>query len=181
MVRNHPHEKLEGARIWLKKLPSEAAKEIYELVDADRTRLGRFLPWVVGIHSVADEEEYLRISDEQWNCYEFFDYGIFLKSDGRYLGSAGAHTLSWENERCEIGYWVAGAFEGKGLIAEAVGLLEKEIFRLGFHRIEIRCDPNNPRSAAVPRRCGYDLEGVLRDQVVENGKRRSTMVWAKLF
>jgi RimJ/RimL family protein N-acetyltransferase len=154
------------------------AKEMFRLVDSDRVRLGRFLPWVAGMHSVAEEEEYLRFAHVEWEEHRLFDYGLF--TGGRYVGNVGAHHLEWGHERCEIGYWLAAEAEGRGLMTEAVGVLEKELFRIGFHRLEIHCDPENARSAAVPRRCGYSLEATFRDHKVEQGRRRSTMVWAKL-
>jgi ribosomal-protein-serine acetyltransferase len=150
---------------------------MFRLVDADRARLGRFLPWVAGMHSVADEEEYIRYSHVEWEEFRLFDFGIFY--EGAYLGNVGVHHLAWEDERCEIGYWIAAGGEGRGFVAEAVGVVERELFRIGFHRLEIRCDPANLRSAAVPKRCGFELEGTLKDHKIENGKRRGTMIWAK--
>ena len=178
MVRKYPHETLRGGRIELRKHALGVAKEMFRLVDADRVRLGRFLPWVVGMHSVADEEEYVRFSHVGWEDYKQFDYGIFVGE--RYVGNCGAHTIAWEHDRAEIGYWIAGEFEGKGYMSEAVKLLEEELFRMGFHRVEIHCDPENQRSAAVPKRCGYTLEATLKDHKVEHGKRRGTLIWAKL-
>jgi ribosomal-protein-serine acetyltransferase len=153
------------------------AREMFRLVDTDRVRLGRFLPWVAGMHSVHDEEEYVRFSHVEWDEHRLFDFGIF--HDGVYLGNVGAHHLKWDHERCEIGYWIGGTFEGKGFMAEAVDVLAAELFRLGFHRLEIRCDPDNARSAAVPRRCGFVHEATLREHAIENGKRRDTMIWAR--
>jgi ribosomal-protein-serine acetyltransferase len=178
MVQKFPHEILKGPRVELRKHAIGVAKEMFRLVDGDRVRLGRFLPWVAGMHSVADEEEYVRFSHVNWEDYKQFDYGIFI--DGKYVGNCGAHTIAWDHERVEIGYWIAGEAEGKGIMTEAVGVLERELFRMGFHRIEIHCDPENARSAAVPRRCGYILEATLRDHKVEQGKRRGTLIWAKL-
>jgi RimJ/RimL family protein N-acetyltransferase len=44
--------------------------------------------------------------------------------------------------------------------------------------VEIRCDPDNARSAAVPRRLGFEhittLEG---DRVRRDGTLHDTMVW----
>jgi ribosomal-protein-serine acetyltransferase len=60
-----------------------------------------------------------------------------------------------------------------------VGVLEKELFRMGFHRLEIHCDPLNVHSAGVPRRAGFTLEATLKDHKVESGHRRGTMIWAK--
>jgi len=58
-------------------------------------------------------------------------------------------------------------------------MLQAELFRLGFHRIEIHCDPENKRSAAVPYRLGYAHEATLKDHKIEGGRRRDTMLWAK--
>lgn len=52
-----------------------------------------------------------------------------------------------------------------------------------FHnaiRVEIRCDPENARSAAIPERLGYTLDGVLRHNRIERGTPRDTMVWSML-
>jgi len=178
MVKKKPHEILRGPRLELRKHEILVAPEMYRLVDSDRVRLGRFLPWVAGMHSVADEEDYVRFSRLGWDDHQRFDYGLFLS--GKFVGNCGAHTIAWEHDRCEIGYWISSGYEGQGLMSEAVVTLEKELFGMGFHRIEIHCDPSNRKSAAVPKRCGYSLEATLRDHKVEQGHRRGTMIWGKL-
>lgn len=180
MEKMFPADRLVGARILLKQHELPLALTIFQKVEQDRARLGQFLPWVEQIKTEADEANYIRSTFLQWQEGKAFEYGIFLKDTMEYLGNAGAHTISWEDDRCELGYWLSSAAEGKGYMAEAVGLLEVELFRLGFHRIEIRCNSRNLRSAAVPKRSGYVLEGVLREDVVELGERRDTMVWSKL-
>jgi RimJ/RimL family protein N-acetyltransferase len=90
------------------------------------------------------------------------------------------HTISWTHESCEIGYWIAKEFEGRGYISETVKLLEDTLFQLGFHRIEIRCSSTNQRSAAVPKRLGYRHEGTLIAHQKEFGQWRDTLIFAKL-
>ena len=68
---------------------------------------------------------------------------------------------------------------GMGLITEAVQLLEAECFRLGFHRIEIRCSSKNEKSALVALRNNFVLEGYLKDEMIENGQFRDTFIFAK--
>jgi ribosomal-protein-serine acetyltransferase len=168
-----PAERLEGPRVVLRRYEVGDADRMFATIDADRARLRTFLPWVDLIRSAEDELTYVRSAALQWMEGKLFDFGIFAHEGGAYLGNIGAHTISWADDRAELG-------EGKGIMSEAVGLLEAELFRLGFHRIEIRCSDQNARSAAVPRRAGYVHEGTLREDVFERGVRRSTMVWGKL-
>jgi hypothetical protein len=65
-------------------------------------------------------------------------------------------------------------------MSEAVSALEKACFDLGFHRVEIRCSSKNVRSASVPEKCGYILEGKLKEDVFEMGDKRSTLIYGKL-
>lgn len=180
MQKNFPHERLEGERIYLHKHELSTAPEMFACIDSDRERLGRFLPWVDETRSLKNSENYVRGAILEWNEQTLFDFGIYRKGTNDYIGNIGAHKLDWQNERAEIGYWIVGAFEGEGFITEAVKLLAQELFRLGFFRIEIRCDARNEKSAGVPKRCGFQLEGVLRSDVIAMGARRDTMVWAKL-
>jgi ribosomal-protein-serine acetyltransferase len=175
-----PQERFEGSRIVLRRYELADAEAMFAAIEADRPRLRTFLPWVDLIRVPADEETYIRSAALQWMEGRLFDFGIFARDTGAYLGNIGVHTISWIDERAELGYWLSSAGEGKGLMTEAVALIEAELFRLNFHRIEIRCNDANARSAAVPRRAGYVHEGTLREDVIEHGQRRNTMVWGKL-
>lgn len=180
MQKNYPKEFIEGEWIFLRRHELATAPAMFACIEEDRKRLGAFLPWVEGTKSVKDSEEYIRCAHVEWQEQKLFDFGLFRKTDRAYLGNIGVHAIAWEHERAEIGYWITGQAEGQGFISEAVGLLEQELFRLGFHRIEIRCDPLNQRSSAVPKRLGYGLEGVLKEHAIVNGRRRDIEVWAKL-
>jgi ribosomal-protein-serine acetyltransferase len=119
------------------------------------------------------------MTNESWKQKALFDYGIYLLSDQKFIGNAGVHSIEWRHSRCELGYWVAKDMSGKGLITEAVQLLEAECFRLGFHRIEIRCSGKNEKSAFVALRNNFVLEGYLKDEMIENGQFRDTLIFAK--
>jgi RimJ/RimL family protein N-acetyltransferase len=47
---------------------------------------------------------------------------------------------------------------------------------LQANRIEIRCDELNARSAAIPQRLGYVLEGRLRNRLATSDGRLRTML-----
>jgi ribosomal-protein-serine acetyltransferase len=175
-----PAEMLLGPRLVLRRHTLELAPKMFALVDGDRGYLREYLPWVDLLRNVGDEENYIRLSAVNWMEGKAFDYGLYLSESDSYLGNISAHTIHWKNACASIGYWISSASQKKGYMTEALFLLEAELFRLGFHRLEIRCNQRNAPSAGLPKRSGYTLEGILREDVLENGVRRNTMIWSKL-
>ena len=180
MERNKFPELIASPRLELRKHVAELAETMFRYVDQDRERLRAFLPWVDMTLTVEDEAAYIKVSHATWDKGTLFDYGIFERETGTYVGNVGIHNIAWAHDRCEFGYWILGRFEGKGYISEAVEALEKVCFGLGFHRLEIRCSSRNQRSAAVPRRLGYSLDGTLKEDTIEQGSYRDTLVFGKL-
>jgi RimJ/RimL family protein N-acetyltransferase len=174
-----PHQ-FEGERVVMRKHQVDLASMMFDSIEKDRERLRQFLPWVDHTNSVDDEFNYIKMTQEKWDQYELFDYGIFIKDNDEYAGNIGVHSIAWEHERCELGYWIIKKFEGQGYMSDAVTTLENICFSLGFHRIEIRCSSRNTRSASIPKKLGYLQEGFLREESIEMGVYRSTLVFGKL-
>jgi len=84
--------------------------------------------------------------------------------------------------RFEIGYWLRTRAEGHGYATEAVSALAKLCFEaLAAERVEIRCDIQNERSAAVAERAGFTLEARLRRHRRNlHGALTDTLVYARL-
>lgn len=156
------------------------AATIFALVERNRERLSRFLPWVEMTKTIDDEIRYIEMTHQQWEEFKLFDFGIYRLPDETFMGNAGIHSINWTDRHCEIGYWLGAEFEGQGYVSEAVLLLERQAFALGFERVEIRCASKNDRSARVPTRCGYALEGTLRNNQLLDGVFYDTLVFARL-
>lgn len=169
-----------GKSICLCKNEESAAEEMFKAIAQQRDELNEFLPWPDKIKTVQDQVNYIRMTNESWKQKALFDYGIYLLSNQKFIGNIGAHSIEWRHSRCELGYWIIQDMAGKGLVTEAVQVLEAECFRLGFHRIEIRCSSRNEKSAYVALRNKYVLEGYLKDEMLENGQFRNTFIFAKL-
>ncbi|MCO4762185.1 MAG: GNAT family N-acetyltransferase [Myxococcales bacterium] len=160
--------------------PDRDTPVAFAAVSADRERLQHWLPWVPAIDTEEAERTFLEKVVRWWDEDAQFHWLMFDKETFAYIGIIGPHRVEWAHGTVELGYWLVADFEGEGRMSEAVTAVEKTLFAMGFHRIEIRCSANNARSAAIPNRLGYTLDGTLRENRVEHGQRTDTQIWAKL-
>jgi ribosomal-protein-alanine N-acetyltransferase len=72
---------------------------------------------------------------------------------------------------CTLGYNLAEARQGQGLMTEALGAAIDFVFgRLGLHRVQANYMPHNRRSGALLRRLGFTVEGYARDYLLIDGR-----------
>ncbi len=144
------------------------AEELFRLTDANRDHLGRWMPWLESTRSADDTRAYLR--EVQRNFADGREYGFGILEGGELVGAIGLRVEAMANE-AEIGYWLAEAAEGRGIITRATEALVRFAFdELGLNRVLILCAVDNARSRAVPERLGFALEATLRQREVMPGR-----------
>ena len=88
--------------------------------------------------------------------------------------------LSWmriapEAGSIEIGHLMfSPTLQRTTAATEALFLLIQECFRLGYRRVEWKCDALNHPSRAAAQRLGFCFEGVFRQALVYKGRSRDT-------
>ncbi len=158
-----------GRGLELRPLNLRDARVLFALVEANRPRLARWLPWPASNHSVQDSRAYILRVRAQARSGLAQSFGLWWKE--QLVGIAGFVWIDAANRRAAIGYWLAQEAEGHGLMTAAVKALLRHGFRtLQLNRIEIRAGVRNHRSRAVPLRLGFRHEGTLR-QVERLGDR----------
>jgi ribosomal-protein-serine acetyltransferase len=66
-------------------------------------------------------------------------------------------------------------------VTQAVVVLIAAAYRhLHLDRIEIRCEPENTPSSAIPQRLGFTYEGTMRHQVHARGRARDHAIYSLL-
>jgi RimJ/RimL family protein N-acetyltransferase len=128
-----------------------------EAIDSSLEHLRPWLPWAEAEPTPLDQKvALLRTFRERFLQGDDAVYGIFDRRETRVLGGTGLHPRIGEDAR-EIGYWIRVDAIGRGLATESSAALTRVGFEmLGLERFEIHCDPRNERSAAVPRKLGYE-------------------------
>ncbi len=80
-----------------------------------------------------------------------------------------------------LGYAVDAAFEGKGIMREAIQCSLDEVFTNGhLHRVQANVQPNNHRSLATLERLNFAREGYAKDYLYLNGAWRDHVMFAIL-
>ena len=153
----------------LRPLAHAHADEMYAVVDANRAYLRRWMGWVDKTKSVDDIRAFIRRSLEQHARDDGFVAGVW--HEGRLAGTIGMLYLRPEPRRTEIGYWLAEALQGKGIVTRGCRRFIDHLFvEVKLTRVEIRCATENHRSRAIAERLGFKREGVLRQvQVTDDG------------
>lgn len=172
--------RLETLRLVLRCWQPADAGRLKEAVDSSLDHLRPWMPWAWHEPTALEAKvQFLRTVRGKFDLGQDFVYGVFDAGETRVLGGAGLHTRLGEGAR-EIGYWIRADQINQGLATELAGALTRVGFELeGLDRIEIHCDPANTRSAAVPRKLGYNLEATLRRRGrTVTGEPRDTMIWS---
>jgi RimJ/RimL family protein N-acetyltransferase len=155
----------------------------YQAVAESMAELRPWLPWANDSITAETQEAVMRRAHADFMARTDLMLLLFHKASGALLGGSGLHNIDWRVPRFEIGYWLRTSYTGHGYMTEAVNAIVAFAFiTLGAQRLEIRCDERNTRSAAVARRCGFDLEGILRNNGRDHhsGALENTMVFARI-
>lgn len=97
-------------------------------------------------------------------------WGITLKGKDRVIGMVGYNYWIRQDYRGSIGYDLARAYWGHGIMTEAVhGIVRFGFTRMGLNRIEADATSINLGSIRVLEKVGFQREGTQREQYYEDG------------
>jgi RimJ/RimL family protein N-acetyltransferase len=178
-----PAYRIHTPRLLLRCPHPRFAPLLQEAVTASLEHLRPWMPWVAAEPEELEAKvQRLREFRAQFDRDEDYTYMIMDPAGREVLGGTGMHPRLGEASVLEIGYWIHALHAGRGLATEASAAVTRVGFEVnGLERMEIRCDPLNERSAAVPRKLGYTHEATLRLNVRGvGGVMRDTQVWSLL-
>jgi RimJ/RimL family protein N-acetyltransferase len=179
-------ERLNGEGIVLLAPRAGSGAEMAVVITQALSHLRPWMPWAQDAPTAESAEIVVRRMQADFIARRDLCFQIYARradgSPGRLLGGTGLHRIDWAVRRFEIGYWIRPEALGRGHVSDAVQLLTALAFdTLGARRVEIRCDARNVKSRAVAERCGFELEGVLRNEALGvDGQPRDTAVYSRI-
>lgn len=148
--------------ITLREISMDDAAAIYHAIDSHRDYLRTWLPFVDSMHSVSDEEAFLK-SILNVTADEYFPVFGVVNAQNEICGLIGFHFSDQANHRTEIGYWLLPEYQHRGIVTTGVRLLCRwAVEKRDIKRIQIRCAVGNEASNSVPQRLGFSHEGTER-------------------
>lgn len=102
-------------------------------------------------------------------------YAIIDLASGRAGGVASYMRIDPANGCIEVGgIKLSPLISRKPAMTEAMYLMMRNAFDLGYRRYEWKCDALNAASRAAARRLGFNYEGIFEQAVVYKGRNRDT-------
>ena len=166
-------------KIRLELIKLSMAKEIFSTIDRDRFYLKQWLPFVEMTQDVVDTEKFIQSvsSDEKYKRDQI--YSIWYSE--KFAGLIGFKDTDWNNRKTELGYWLAKELQGKGIITTCVKkLISLAFVKMKLNRIQIKVAIGNHKSAAIPKRLGFQFEGIERAGEFHDNKYLDLQVFSLL-
>jgi RimJ/RimL family protein N-acetyltransferase len=168
--RSDPPYRIQTERLVLRCWDPLDAPRLKDAVDSSLEHLRPWMPWAAHEPQPLEQKVLLlRRFRADFDGGEDFVYGIFTADESEVVGGSGLHARVGP-DAFEIGYWIRADRIGHGLATEAASALARVGLEVcAADRIEIRLDPSNARSAAIPRRLGFREEATLRRRLPAPG------------
>lgn len=108
-------------------------------------------------------------------------FAIVDAASNRALGVASYLRIQPGAGSIEVGHInFSPALQRSRIATEAMDLMRRKVFALGYRRYEWKCDALNAGSRRAAQRFGFSFEGVFRQAVVVKGRNRDTAWYAMI-
>ena len=100
-------------------------------------------------------------------------FAICLVGDGRHIGNIKLGPIQWLHRRADLSLFIGDrSCWAQGYASEAIALVRDWGFReLDLRKLNAGIYAGNIGSRRAFEKCGFELEGTLRDEVVSGGQR----------
>ena len=108
-------------------------------------------------------------------------HAIVDNAAGKAAGVASYLRIAPASGSIEVGHIAfSPSLQRTAAATEAMYLMMKRAFELGYRRYEWKCDALNARSCAAAQRLGLSFEGIFRQAGVYKGRNRDTAWYAAI-
>lgn len=171
-----PRERVPGVRCLLE--PLDLAQHGDALYEANARGDGSNWTYLFA-EPPASREAYLEYLQRELSGDDPLCLAIIDRASGAAVGVASYMRIVPEHGCIEVGHInFSPALQRTPVATEAMYLMMRRVFELGYRRYEWKCDALNAPSRAAAQRLGFSFEGVFRRALVYKGRNRDTAWYA---
>ncbi|MEM8898383.1 MAG: GNAT family protein [Bacteroidota bacterium] len=155
---------IQTSRLYLRPYIDEDATALFQLISSNTKRLQSSAPLTTrGNQSLAASKEFIEKRRLEAIKGQWIFLGIFLAGTDQLIGQLTIMKINTQVGKCELGYLLDGAFEGKGYMTETVKAVVTYCFeKLYFRKVSLMIGLFNQPSIKVAERCGFKPGGIMR-------------------
>lgn len=145
----------------------------------DRETRSLLNPSIVYPYTLADEEKWFEKNSANNDVYSF---AVETLDKGRYIGGCGINSVDWKARVAEIGIFIGDKnFWGKGYGTDAMEVLIRFCFeQMNMNKVSLHVFSYNERARLCYEKCGFTMEGTLRQEIYANGQYHDDIVMGLL-
>lgn len=145
-------------------LSKKDAVQFYNLLSSNRDRLEDFFAGTIKHTKTLEETiSYCAHLEKRILKKEYLPYLIFDK-DNKAIGFIDLKNIDWDIPKAELGAFIDINYEGKGIVTKSFNyLLDNIVKHHEFTKLFCRISIENKRSIELALRCGFMLEGHLKN------------------
>lgn len=167
---------LRGSRVILRWLTAHDLDALHEIFSDPE--VARYLA-IPRQENRTETEQFLESIHHGYRTSSLYQWGV--EHAGRVVGTCTLGGIDWKNRRAEIGFALARAAWGQGLMPDALAVLIAHAFdEMKLHRIEADVDPRNSSSLRLLERLGFQREGYLRERYFKDGEIQDSVIFGLL-
>lgn len=124
-----------------------------------------YIPYPITQH---EEEKWFETISAFGDTYKF---AIETIEDSKFIGGCSINDVDWKNSVATVGIFIGDKNSwGKGYGTDAMRILMTFIFmQMNINKIKLICYSFNERAIKSYEKCGFSIEGVLRQEMYKDG------------
>lgn len=164
--------------IILKQIEISDAKDVFTTINAERTYLRKWLPFVDGTKQLKDTENFIKSVYKKPNN----NFVFVIHYNQQFVGLISLKDIDKANKKAEVGYWISEFYQKKGIVTQSLKMLIDFAFdELAINRIQIKCGVENISSKNIPKRLNFSFEGIeIAGEISSDKKFIDLEIYSKL-
>jgi RimJ/RimL family protein N-acetyltransferase len=134
-----------------------------------------------GIDGVSAAEAFLEFLTDGWKYDYRWSWAVCDATTAEVLAGIVIRDIDIKSALAEVMCWTQPTHRGRGVLPATLNsVLSWAYGAMELHRITYRHAVSNKASQRVAEKCGFTLEGRLREEAIVGDQREDMLLWSRL-